>query len=50
MGVVGIIFGLILMGAYGGLGTGLVMIWTAAVWGVIGGIVMIVQAFRQRKA
>ncbi len=50
MGVVAIIFGLILMGAYGNLGSGLVMVWTAAIWGVIGGIVLIVQAFRQRKA
>jgi uncharacterized membrane protein HdeD (DUF308 family) len=50
MGVVAIIFGLILMGAYGNIGSGLVMIWTAAIWGVIGGIVLIVQAFRQRKA
>ena len=50
MGVVAIIFGVILIGAYGNLGSGLVMIWTAAIWGVIGGIVLIVQAFRQRKA
>jgi uncharacterized membrane protein HdeD (DUF308 family) len=50
MGVVAIIFGLILMGAYGSIGSGLAMIWAAAVWGVIGGLLMIVQAFRQRKA
>jgi uncharacterized membrane protein HdeD (DUF308 family) len=50
MGVVAIIFGLILMGEYGSLGSGLVMIWVAAIWGLIGGVILIVQAFRQRKA
>ena len=50
MGVVAIIFGLILMGEYGNIGSGLAMIWAAAIWGVIGGLLMIVQAFRQRKA
>ena len=39
MGVVAIIFGLILMGEYGSIGSGLAMIWTAAIWGVIGGVV-----------
>jgi hypothetical protein len=29
---------------------GLAMLWTAAVLGVIGGIAMIFQAFRQRTA
>jgi uncharacterized membrane protein HdeD (DUF308 family) len=50
LGVVAIIFGLILIGEYGSLGSGLVMIWVAAIWGLIGGVMMIVQAFRQRKA
>ena len=50
LGVVAIIFGLILMGEYGSLGSGVVMIWVAAFWGLIGGVIMIVQAFRQRKA
>ena len=50
LGVVAIIFGLILMGEYGSLGSGLVMIWVAAFWGLIGGVLMIIQAFRQRKA
>ena len=31
-------------------GMGLTMIWVAAVWGLIGGMVMVVQAFRLRKA
>ncbi len=50
LGVVAIIFGFILIGDYGKLGSGLVMIWVAAVWALIGGIAMIIQAFRQRKA
>ncbi|MFO7683367.1 MAG: DUF308 domain-containing protein [Chloroflexota bacterium] len=50
LGVVGIFFGLILMGTYMLPGMGLTLIWVAAVWGVFGGIMMIVQAFRQRSA
>ena len=50
MGVVAIVFGLILIGDYGSLGSGLVMIWVAAVWALIGGVVMVIQAFRLRKA
>jgi uncharacterized membrane protein HdeD (DUF308 family) len=50
MGVVAIIFGIILMGEYTHLGSGLAMIWAAAIWGLIGGVIMIIQAFRQRKA
>ena len=50
LGVIAIIFGLILIGDYGQLGSGLAMIWVAAVWGLIGGVLMVIQAFRQRKA
>jgi uncharacterized membrane protein HdeD (DUF308 family) len=50
LGVLEIIFGIILIVNYNALGAGLAMIWTAAVFAVVGGIVMIVQAFRQRKA
>jgi uncharacterized membrane protein HdeD (DUF308 family) len=50
LGVVGIIFGLILIGEYGSIGSGLTMIWAAAIWGLIGGTLMVIQAFRQRKA
>ena len=50
LGVVTIIFGLILMGEYGSLGSGAVMIWVAAFWGLIGGVLLMIQAFRQRKA
>ena len=50
LGVMAIVFGLILMAEYGSLGSGLTMIWAAAIWGVIGGVLMVIQAFRQRKA
>jgi uncharacterized membrane protein HdeD (DUF308 family) len=50
LGVLGIIFGIALMVNYTAPGMGLGMIWTAAVFGVIGGISMIVQAFRMRSA
>lgn len=50
LGALGILFGLVLISMYGQLFSGLTMIWTAAVLGVIGGIVLIVQAFRQRSA
>ena len=50
MGVVAIIFGFILIANYSVPGMGLTMIWVAAIWGVIGGIAMMIQAFRQRKA
>lgn len=49
LGGLGIIFGIALMGSYMMPGTGLVMLWTAAVFGVVGGIAMIFQAFRQRS-
>jgi len=50
LGGVEIIFGLILLGEYGKLGSGVMMIWAAALWALIGGVVMVIQAFRQRKA
>jgi uncharacterized membrane protein HdeD (DUF308 family) len=49
LGVVAIIFGLILMAEYGSLGSGVTMIWVAAIWGLIGGVLMVIQAFRDRK-
>jgi uncharacterized membrane protein HdeD (DUF308 family) len=48
LGVLGIIFGIALMSNYMAPGMGLAMLWTAAVFAFFGGIVMIVQAFRQR--
>jgi uncharacterized membrane protein HdeD (DUF308 family) len=50
LGVLGIIFGIALMANYYVVGMGLSMLWTAAVFAFFGGIVMIVQAFRQRSA
>jgi uncharacterized membrane protein HdeD (DUF308 family) len=50
LGALGIIFGLALIVNYSVPGMGLSMLWTAAVFGVIGGIVMIVRAFQQRSA
>lgn len=49
LGVLGIIFGLILIANYASPGVGLAAIWTAAVFGVIGGIAMVIQAFRDRN-
>jgi uncharacterized membrane protein HdeD (DUF308 family) len=49
LGVLGIIFGLILIAEYGQLFTGLAMLWTAAIFGLVGGIAMVVRAFMQRK-
>jgi uncharacterized membrane protein HdeD (DUF308 family) len=50
LGAIGIIFGIILMVNYSRPGMGLSMLWAAAVTGVVGGIAMIIQAFRQRSA
>lgn len=50
LGVVSIVLGLILMGDYLRLGSGLAMVWAAAIWALIGGIVMVVRAFQQRNA
>ncbi len=50
LGVVSLLFGFILIGNYTMPGMGLTFIWVAAIWGVVGGIIMIVQAFRQRSA
>jgi uncharacterized membrane protein HdeD (DUF308 family) len=50
LGVLGIIFGLALIINYTATGMGISMVWSAAVLGVIGGIALIVQAFRQRTA
>jgi len=50
LGVIGIIFGLILIGDYMSLGSGLAMIWAAAIWAFVGGFFVIFRAFQQRKA
>jgi uncharacterized membrane protein HdeD (DUF308 family) len=50
LGVIGIIFGVILIANYMVPGMGLSLIWVAAVWALIGGAFMIVRAFQQRNA
>ena len=50
LGALGIIFGIILLSNWYAPGMGLSMLWVAAWAGVIGGILMIFQAFRTRKA
>jgi uncharacterized membrane protein HdeD (DUF308 family) len=48
LGVLGLIFGGILIANYTTPGMGLSFLWSAAVLAVIGGIALIVQAFRSR--
>jgi hypothetical protein len=50
LGVIGIIFGIILIGDYMSLGSGLAMVWAAAIWAFVGGFFMIIRAFQQRNA
>ncbi len=50
LGAIGIVLGLILLSDAGNLGMGAAFLWTASVFAVIGGIAMIVQAFRARSA
>jgi uncharacterized membrane protein HdeD (DUF308 family) len=49
LGVLGIIFGFILIADYGSLFSGLSMLWAAAVTAFVGGFVMVIQAFRTRN-
>jgi uncharacterized membrane protein HdeD (DUF308 family) len=49
LGVLGIIFGFILIADYGSLFSGLSMLWAAAVTAFFGGFVMVIQAFRNRN-
>jgi uncharacterized membrane protein HdeD (DUF308 family) len=50
LGVLTAILGLSLIANYGVAGWGLSMIWTAAVAGVVGGIILVVRAFQERSA
>ena len=50
LGVIGIIFGIILIANYAVPGMGLAMLWVAAIWAFIGGFFVIYRAFQQRKA
>jgi uncharacterized membrane protein HdeD (DUF308 family) len=49
LGVLGIIFGLVLIADYGSLFSGLSMLWAAAITAFIGGFVLVFQAFRNRS-
>jgi len=50
LGVIGIIFGLILMANWAVPGMGLATIWAAGIWAFFGGFFVIYRAFQQRKA
>lgn len=50
LGVLVLIFGVIMLGNYGKLGSGLAFLWAAAVCAVVFGIFMIIGAFRERSA
>jgi uncharacterized membrane protein HdeD (DUF308 family) len=47
LGGLAILFGLLLVGEYGKLFTGVIMLWTAAVFALFGGIAMCVRAIMQ---
>ena len=49
LGVVEIVVGVVLMVNYTTPGYGLAFLWTAAVFGVVGGVVLIVRAFQNRQ-
>jgi uncharacterized membrane protein HdeD (DUF308 family) len=50
LGVIGIVFGGILIASYGNLGSGLALVWAAAIWAFVGGFFVIFRAFQQRSA
>ncbi len=50
LGAVEILFGIILIGNYGMLGSGLAFLWAAAFCAFVGGIFLVIAAFRQRRA
>ena len=50
LAVVSIVLGIVLLGNYGNIGSGIATVWAGAVMAVIGGIAMIIQGFRSRKA
>lgn len=49
LGVIGIVFGAILIANYTAPGMGLTLVWVAAVWAFVGGFFMIFRAFQQRS-
>ena len=50
LGALSIIFGLVLILAFGELATVVVFIWVIGIFALAGGVVQIFQAFRQRQA
>jgi uncharacterized membrane protein HdeD (DUF308 family) len=50
LGVLELILGFILIGAYGDFGMGIALVWVTAIFALVGGVITIVQAFRQRSA
>jgi uncharacterized membrane protein HdeD (DUF308 family) len=50
LGVLGIVFGIILILNYASLATVLTFIWIAAIFALAGGVGQIIQAFRMRSA
>ena len=49
MGVIGIVFGGLLVANYTMPGVGLSLIWLAAVWAFISGFFVVFRAFQQRS-
>jgi len=49
LGILGIVFGLLLIANYSVVGMGLSFVWVASIFLLIGGIIQIVGAFQQRK-
>ncbi len=50
LGVISIVLGIVLMGDYLSIGSGLAMIWAGSVIALVGGAIMVIQAFRARSA
>jgi uncharacterized membrane protein HdeD (DUF308 family) len=50
LGLFAIFFGLVLIAAYTVPGVGVVAVWFAALFGILGGFFLIYRAFQQRKA
>lgn len=50
LAVISIVLGGILIADYGTLGAGVSMLWAGAIWALIGGGAMVIQAFRSRTA
>jgi uncharacterized membrane protein HdeD (DUF308 family) len=48
LGAISIVFGLILVLNFANLGTVAAFVWVVAIFALVGGVVQIVQAFRQR--